>query len=253
MCYLPWIFRRQRKFGCSELWPLFPRTVRRMNLQEVCDDRWKWNSFEFIYILFEFAFFRKCPTCNERWISVHALYLTDESSVHDIVTRKQMVHSETPKPTAIEESRAIADNCLDNCFGKTATEPNSNQCEWAISNTTKRPKRFVPMNYGRLPCIVCGMRMTSTDNLPKMRGVVSSSECASQRLWTLNISIAGFDWIKKICSEFISYFILLIGLKKTNNNVCLSCLCLFALSQTNKQYFCRLNSVSTIQYTRTKI
>lgn len=40
----------------------------------------------------------------------------------------------------------------------------------------------VPMNFGRLSCIVCQKKLVSVESLPKMRSVVCSYECALKQI-----------------------------------------------------------------------
>lgn len=49
-------------------------------------------------------------------------------------------------------------------------------------STKQRADAFVPMNFGRLVCIVCQKKLESTVSLPKMRSVVCSYTCASKQI-----------------------------------------------------------------------
>lgn len=51
----------------------------------------------------------------------------------------------------------------------------------AQSPANRANVRFTPMNYNRLKCIVCGVAMSSSVALPRMRTVVCSFECMQQQ------------------------------------------------------------------------
>lgn len=51
----------------------------------------------------------------------------------------------------------------------------------AQSPAKRTNARFTPMNYNRLKCIVCGVAMSSSIALPRMRTVVCSFECMQQQ------------------------------------------------------------------------